>query len=129
MKGLLSFGLVKMAFNGKHRDKDENGDYFFELDMDIHQLADNTILTNTTKYIDTLFNNDFKPNARNETVDLFQTLLVQSQVSSANVSNVNGSNVKGTPKRKRSVRGREQKVTAMYQYLYAHNWVGFFTKK
>ena len=127
MKGTLSFGSLKMAFNGTH--KNENGGYFFEIDMDIYQLANNFILNNVSEYIDTLFddNVDIIQDAKNKTADLFKTLQAQPQGTSVNGSSVNAT----TPKRKRMTNfdavqrdKRKSNLEKIYRRLYGLDQVG-----
>ena len=126
MEGTLSFGSLKMAFNGTH--KNENGGYFFEIDMDIYQLANNFILNNVSEYIDKLFddNVDIIQDAKNKTADLFKTLLAQPQGTSVNGSSVNTT----TPKRKRMTNfetvqqdKRKKRIEKIYKLMYGSNQV------
>ena len=132
MEGTLSFGSLKMAFNGTHKDK--NGGYFFEIDMDIYQLANNIILNNVSEYIDKLFESDgdidIISDAKNKTADLFKTFLVQPQGASVIGSNVNVSNANTTPKRKRMTNfetvqqdKRKKRIEKIYKLMYGSNQV------
>ena len=143
MKGTVSFGSLRMTFNGTYQDR--TGEYFFELDMDIDKLADGTTITNITEYIDTLMikysiNNESKVNIHHLFKIFLQSRGYNMNGSNVNGSNVNGSNVNGIPKRKRDSRSfgmhniRDIKKRNIFvdfkQVLQLHvgrdkQWVGF----